>query len=188
MFSAAGSLVEAKMSFTASHPLHLLSHAQKKFGRVMKVLIQGLGEVPATVEFAIEKEKPDVTYIFCSQFQMRSTATSCGYKRPSKDVIERTAKRFKTKVVWRPCDIFDVKSIGEALTKTFKEIKPTDEVLVNYTGGAASVKLLLGVSAILLSRKIPIKIIYALRYKAGTEIYINQTDDLKEIFKRFQRL
>jgi hypothetical protein len=154
----------------------------------MKVLIQALGEVPATVQFAIEKERPDITYVLSSPYQMRNIAASCGYAEPSKVIIEKTAKRFKTKVVWQPCDPFDVKSVGEALVKVFKEIKPTDEVLVNYTGGAASVKLLLGVSAILRSRKLPTKIIYALRYKAGTEIYMNQTEDLKEVFNTLRKL
>jgi hypothetical protein len=153
----------------------------------MKVLIQGLGEVPATVEFAIEKERPDVTYIFCSEFQTRAIATGHGYKQPNKTVIEKTARRFKTKVVWQLCDVFDIRSIGGALVRTFEKIKRTDEVLVNYTGGAASVRLLLGVGAILLSRKMPVKIIYAIRYKSGTEIYLNQTESLKEVFKRLRR-
>jgi hypothetical protein len=34
----------------------------------VKVLIQGLGEVPATIEFALEKEKSDVTHIICSEY------------------------------------------------------------------------------------------------------------------------
>ncbi len=150
----------------------------------MKVLIQGLGEVPATVEFALEKEKPDITYILCNEYIMNNISSTGEYKDPSKVVVERAAQRTNTKVVWRVCDIFDVKSVGDAVAKIFSEIKPTDEVIINYTGGAASVKLLLGASAVVLSRIIPIRIIYSLRYKDGTEIFKDQTDDLKAIFKQ----
>ncbi|MEM3401763.1 MAG: hypothetical protein QW179_01160 [Candidatus Hadarchaeales archaeon] len=148
----------------------------------MKILIQGLGEVPATVEFALEKEKPDVTYIICSDFQMKNIATAGGYTEPSQTVIERAASKTGTKVVWQVCDIFDIKSVGAAISKVFSQIKPTDEVVINYTGGAASVKLLLGASAVVLSKIIPLRIVYALRYKGATEVYKDQTNDLKEVF------
>jgi hypothetical protein len=153
----------------------------------MKILIQGLGEVPATVEFALEKEKPDVTYILCSRYEMRNISKDAGYNKPSQTVIEQAAKRTKTRVEWVLCDIFNIEAISDTLFQIFKKIKRKDQVLVNYTGGAASVKLLLGMCAILLSKKLPIKIIYVLRYKAGTEIYLNQTEYLKEFLDRFQK-
>lgn len=150
----------------------------------MKVLIQGLGEVPATVEFALEREKPDVAYIICTEFQMKNIATAGGYTESSQVVIENAARKSGTKVVWQTCDIFDLRSVGGAISKIFSQIKPTDEVIINYTGGAASVKLLLGASAVVLSKMIPLKIIYALRYKGGTEVYKDQTEELREIFKQ----
>lgn len=150
----------------------------------MKVLIQGLGEVPATVEFALEKENPDVTYVLCNEYLMNHVPSSGEYHEPSKAILERAAQKTNTKLVWQLCDIFDVKSVGDAVAKVFKEIKPTDEVIINYTGGAASVKLLLGASAVVLSRILPIRIIYSLRYKDGTEVFKDQTDDLKSIFKQ----
>jgi hypothetical protein len=150
----------------------------------MKVLIQGLGEVPATVEFALEKERPDITYILCNEYIRNNIASSGEYSEPSKTVVERAAQRINTKLVWQLCDVFDVKSVGGAVADVFKQIKPGDEVVINYTGGAASVKLLLGASAVVLSRIIPIRIIYALRYKDGTEIFKDQTEELKAIFKQ----
>lgn len=150
----------------------------------MKILVQGLGEIPATVEFALEKEKPDVTYVLCNEYLMNHVPSSGEYKELSKAVVERAAAKTNTKLIWQLCDIFDIKSVGEAIAKVFKEIKPTDEIIINYTGGAASVKLLLGASAVVLSRIMPIRIIYSLRYKDGTEIFKDQTEDLKTIFKQ----
>ncbi len=154
----------------------------------MKVLIQGLGEVPATVEYAIEKEKADVSYILCSKYQMNNIASSAGYKQPSQVVIESVAKKVGTKIVWKICDIFDVKSIENAIAEIFKKVKPKDEVVVNYTGGAASVKLLMGLGAMLVQTKSQVRLVYALRYKAGTEVYLDQTEDLKDIFKRLRKI
>ncbi|MDI6643173.1 MAG: hypothetical protein QMD95_03885 [Candidatus Hodarchaeaceae archaeon] len=150
----------------------------------MKVLIQGLGEVPATIEYALEKERPDLTHIICSEFQMKNVASAGGYTEPSQVVVERAARKYNTKVIWQTCDIFDIRSVGEAISRVFREIKPDDEIVINYTGGAASVKLLLGASAVVLSRMLPIRIVYALRYKGGIEVYKDQTDELKAIFKQ----
>lgn len=154
----------------------------------MKVLIQGLGEVPTTAEFALEKEKPDVTNVICSKFQMNHVASEVGYTQPNKAVIERATKRAKSKLVWKICDNFDVKSLERCIGEIFKGIKRTDEVVINYTGGAASVRLLLGLSGIILSKKYKVKLVYAVRYKAGTEVYLDQTADLKEIFSRLKKL
>jgi hypothetical protein len=150
----------------------------------LKVLIQGLGEIPATIEYALEKEKPDVTYVICNEYIMNHTPSSEEYTEPNRVVVERAAKQTNTKLVWQLCDIFDIKSVGDAIAKVFREIKPTDEVIINYTGGAASVKLLLGASAVVLSRIMPVRIIYSLKYKDGTKIFKDQTEDLKTIFKQ----
>ena len=149
----------------------------------MKVLIQGLGEIPATVIFALEKEKPDVTYILCSKYQMELVASPFGYTEKNEDVVKKAAKKTNTKVVFQKCNVFEPKSVGEAIGEIIKHIKPDDDVVINYTGGAASVKLLLGASAVVLSRFLPIRIVYALKYKGGLEKYVDQTKELKEIFK-----
>jgi hypothetical protein len=149
----------------------------------MKVLIQGLGEIPATVIFAIEKEKPDITYILCSKYQMELVASKFGYTKKNQDVVEKAAKKTNTKVVFQKCNVFEPKSIGVAMGEIIRRIKPGDDIVINYTGGAAGVKLLLGVSAVVLSKFLPIRIIYALKYKGGLERYVDQTKELTEMFR-----
>ena len=150
----------------------------------MKVLIQGLGEVPTTIEFALEKQRPDITYIICSEYQMKIVATHAGFNETNEEIVRKAAEKTNTKVVFQKCDIFDVRSVGAAIGDVIKQVKPEDEVVINYTGGAASVKLLLGATAVVLAQFLPIRIIYALRYKGGVERYEDQTDALKEIFKQ----
>ncbi|MEM3402283.1 MAG: hypothetical protein QXH08_03545 [Candidatus Hadarchaeales archaeon] len=153
----------------------------------MKVLIQGLGEVPAPAEFAIEKEKPAVTYILCNEYLLNKVPPTKEYRRPNKETIERVAKKFKTKVVWEICDVFDIGSVAEAMGRILKQIKPKDEIVINYTGGAANVKLMLGICGVILSRIMNVKLVYALRYKGGQEIYKVETDELKAIWDELSR-
>jgi len=150
----------------------------------VKVLIQSLGEVPATIELALEKEKPDLTYIICSDYQMKNVASSAGYKRSNEEVIKKAAEKTGTKVVFQICDTLEPKSISKAIGDVIKQIKPDDQVTINYTGGSAGVKLLLGATAVVLSRILPIRIIYSVRYRKGIEVFKVQTDELREIFKQ----
>jgi len=150
----------------------------------VKVLIQSLGEVPATIELALEKEKPDITYIICSDYQMKNVASSAGYKRSNEEVIKNAAEKTGTKVVFQMCDTLEPKSISKAIGDVIKQIKPEDQVTINYTGGSAGVKLLLGATAVVLSRILPIRIIYSVRYRKGIEVFKVQTDELREIFKQ----
>ena len=150
----------------------------------MKVLIQSLGEVPATIELALEKEKPDITYIICSDYQMKNVASSAGYKKSNEEVIKNAAEKTGTKVIFQICDTLEPKSISKAIGDVIKQIKPEDQVTINYTGGSAGVKLLLGATAVVLSRILPIRIIYSVRYRKGIEVFKVQTDELREIFKQ----
>jgi len=153
-------------------------------GVKVKVLIQSLGEVPATIELALEKEKPDITYIICSDYQMKDVASSAGYKKSNEKVIKKAAEKAGTKVVFEVCNTLEPKSISEAIGKVVKQIKPDDDVAINYTGGTAGVKLLLGATAVVLSRILPIRIIYSVRYKGGIEVFKDQTEELRDIFKQ----
>jgi len=150
----------------------------------VKVLIQSLGEVPATIELALEKEKPDITYIICSDYQMKNVASSAGYKKSNEEIIKNAAEKTGTKVVFQICDTLEPKSISKAIGDVIKQIKPEDQVTINYTGGSAGVKLLLGATAVVLSRILPIRIIYSVRYRKGIEVFKVQTDELREIFKQ----
>ena len=89
----------------------------------MKIAIQGLGEVPASVEFVLERERPDVTYILCSDSQLKHTAFNAGYTRPNKQAIAEAAKRTGTKVVYKRCDPFDPKSIMEAVRWVMRRVR-----------------------------------------------------------------
>lgn len=140
--------------------------------------------MPATIELALEKEKPDITYIICSDFQLKKVASAAKYKRSNESVIKKAAKKSGAKVVFQKCNTLEPKSIGEAIGKVIKQIKPEDEVTINYTGGTAGVKLLLGATAVALSRILPIRVIYAVKYKKGIEVFKDQTKELREIFKQ----
>ena len=149
----------------------------------VKVLIQSLGEVPATIELALEKEKPDITYIISSDYQLKEVASHHGYKKSNEEVIKKAAEKTHTKVVFQICDTLEPKSISEAIGKVIKQIKQDDDVTINYTGGTAGVKLLLGATAVVLSKILPLRIIYSVRYKGGIEIFKDQTEELRDIFK-----
>lgn len=155
----------------------------------MKILIQGLGEVPATIELALEKEKPDFTYIICSEYQLSYVARKAGYRWSNKNVIEKAAKKVNTKVVFQICDVFDPGSVSEAIGNIIGKIGPEDEIIINYTGGSALVRLLLGACAVISSKFLKIRLIYAVRFKRdGFEKYIDQTEELTKIFDQFYEL
>ena len=67
----------------------------------MKVLIQSLGEVPATIELALEKEKPDITYIISSDYQLKDIASKHGYKKSNEEVIKSAAKRWALRLFFK---------------------------------------------------------------------------------------
>jgi hypothetical protein len=114
---------------------------------------------------------------------MELVASSAGYTEKNEDVVEKAAKKTNTKVVFQKCNVFEPKSVGGAIGEIIKRIKPGDDIVINYTGGAASVKLLLAASAVVLSKFLPIRIVYVLRYKSGLEKYVDQTKELVEIFR-----
>ena len=101
----------------------------------MKVAIQGLGEVAASVEFVLEREHPDIAYILCADGQLKHIAFRAGYARSNEQVIAGAAKRSGTKVVYERCDISDPRSIMDAVRKVMRQIKKGGTVVVNY--GAA---------------------------------------------------
>jgi hypothetical protein len=150
----------------------------------LKVLIQSLGEVPATIEFALEEERPDITYVICSDYQLKNIAKVANYKISNEAAIKEAAKKTGTKVVFKLCNTLEPKSISKAISEVIEQIKPGDHVTINYTGGTAGVKLLLGATAVVLSRILPIRIIYSVKYKGGIEVFKDQTEELREIFQQ----
>lgn len=59
-----------------------------------------------------------------------------------------------------------------------------DEVVINYAGGSAGVKLILGMTGVVLSKLMRAKIVYTIGYPGGLKIVEDQTKVLGNIFKR----
>ncbi len=147
----------------------------------MKVLIQGLGEAPATIELALEKVKPEVTYILCSDYQLAHVYEK--YAKPNREVVQEVARKVNAKVIFKRCNVFDPESISETLRGILDEINPRDdEVVINYAGGSAPVRLFLGVLGVGLSRICPkTKVLYAIHYPKSVKLAANQTEKLQEL-------
>ena len=60
----------------------------------MKIAVQGLGEIPTTVNLLLEREKPDISHVICSDYHLKYIASRrANYKEPNKRVIEAVAKK-----------------------------------------------------------------------------------------------
>ncbi|MDI6884089.1 MAG: hypothetical protein QMD00_02970 [Hadesarchaea archaeon] len=99
----------------------------------MKVLIQGLGEAPAAIEHALKQEKPDVTYILCSDYQLNYIYRERGYSKPNRQVVQEVARKVRTKVIFRRCNVFDPESISKAIRGILEEIEFLDNVNFDNT-------------------------------------------------------
>jgi hypothetical protein len=148
----------------------------------MKVAIQGLGEVPTTVLLVLRREKPDVTHVICSDYQLKFVAKRAGFEQTNEEVIKKAAKNFRTRVVFHRCDVFDPSTVGNILWNILDKLDPQkDEVIINYTGGSAVVRLLLGTLGMMVSAIMNVKIVYAVKYRKGIEISRDHTKALSEI-------
>ncbi len=150
----------------------------------MKIAIQGLGEIPTTVKLLLEKEKPDISHIICSDYHLKYVASRrANYREPNKRVIEAAAKKVKSKVVFHKCNAFSPKSVAKVIREILREIDPDkDKVIINYTGGTAVVRLFLGATAVVLSALMKTKIVYAIEYPKGIKITTDHTKALRENF------
>jgi homoserine dehydrogenase len=153
----------------------------------MKVAIQGLGEVPTTVIYILERERPEVSHVVCSDYQLKFVCKVAGYDKPNEEVIKEAAEKLGTKLVFHSCDVFNPSAVGEELGKILDEVDPKrDELVINYTGGSAVVKLLFGVVGVVLSSVMKAKVVYAIKYPEGIELSEDHTGVLKDIFKRLK--
>jgi hypothetical protein len=151
----------------------------------MKIAVQGLGEVPTTIKLVLEKEKPNVTYILCSDYQLGYVASHAGYTESNEAVIRKAAEKVGARLVFKKCDVFDPKSICESIGQILREVKPkSDEVVVNYTGGTAVVRLLLGTTGVVLSKLMQTRVVYAIQYPNGVRISDDHTEALRDVFKQ----
>ena len=154
----------------------------------MKIVISGLGEVPTTVKLVLDEEKPDVTYLICSDYQLEHVATYAGYEQPNETMVRAAAKRVGTKLVIKKCDVFDLEATCDAVGEILQQISMDDEIVINYAGGSAGVKLILGMTGVVLSKFMRAKIVYAIEYPGGLRIVEDQTKVLGNIFKRLYEL
>ncbi|MFN4133288.1 MAG: hypothetical protein ACK4GQ_02835 [Candidatus Hadarchaeales archaeon] len=151
----------------------------------MKVAIQGLGEVPASVLLVLENEKPDISYIICSEYQLKHVATEAGYSKSNKELIDEAAQKLGVNVQYHLCDVFNPQEVGKVIGKILEKVDTkNDELIVNYTGGSAVVRLLLGTTGIISSTLMKAKVVYAIKYPGGIERTDDHTEVLKDIFKR----
>jgi hypothetical protein len=147
----------------------------------MKVLIQGLGEAPIPIELALEKEKPSVTYIICSDYQLSYIHPK--YTKSNWEVVTEAARKSKTELFFKRCDVFDPKAVRDCLIDILKKVDPyEDELIFNYTSGSAPVRLFLGIVGAQLSKFAKnVKILYTIHYgDEGVEIVDNHTAKLRE--------
>lgn len=148
----------------------------------MKVAIQGLGEVPKTIEIVLRAEKPSRTYIIGSEYQFNHVASNAGYTKPNMEVVKEVARKTGTEVVFCKCDAFDPRSVFECIKKALQQVDiKKDEIIVNYTGGSAVVRLMLGTIGIMLSRFAHVRILYAIEYPEKVKVDSDQTEALKEV-------
>ncbi|MBS3815703.1 MAG: hypothetical protein KGY45_03980 [Hadesarchaea archaeon] len=155
----------------------------------MKIAIQGLGEVPTPVELVLDKEKPDKSYIVASEYQLNYVCERQGHEESNEEVIKAAAKEAGTELEIRKCDAFDLDEITDTVADILEEIsEEADEVLVNYTGGSANVRVILGLTGIVLTRVCPTKIMYAINYPEGPDVMDNQAEKLRDIYLRLNEL
>jgi hypothetical protein len=90
--------------------------------------------------------------------------------------------------VFKKCDTFDPRAVGVAIGEVLKNIEKDDQVIVNYTGGTAVVRLILGAVGVALTMFMKTKIIYSIDYPGGIKVAADHTEALKDIFRELRSL
>lgn len=153
-----------------------------------KVAIQGVGDHPAPVILLLEKEELDLSYVITSVYSYNHVDEEGGFDKSNGEVIKEVAEETGTEVEFMRCDTFDPEEIGKQIGIILEELDPDDEVLINYTAGSATIKLILGATAVAISRFMEnLRLVYAIRYPDGREKYLDQTDSLGKIFTQLNQ-
>ena len=148
---------------------------------VMRVLIQGLGEVPIPVLLSIRQLQPDVASIVCYEYQLNYVHPS--FEKKNRDLIVEEARKTRTRVIFKQCDVFNPKSIRDCLLELLKAVDIFEhEVIFNYTSGSAPVRLFLGVLGVQFSRYSDrCRVMYSIKYpRQKLEIMRNHGEALCE--------
>jgi hypothetical protein len=150
----------------------------------MKVAILTLGFHPRPLEHILLTQKPNECHLIASDEGLRHIASDHGYTKRNSVVLKSAAKRVRCRLKIYRCDPFDPESIGDALSRIIKKIDLDDDVMINYSGGTQAMSLVLGSVAIILSRMMPVKVLYSTRAPGGKEKIYDHTKVLKKIFKK----
>lgn len=111
------------------------------------------------------------------------------FEEPNKEVVKAAAEAAGTELVIKKCDPFDLDEITDTIAGILEEISDeADEVLVNYTGGSANLRVVLGFTGVTLTRLCPTKIIYAVGYPSGPKTVTNNAEKLKDIYRKLNKL
>ena len=154
----------------------------------MKVVILTLGFHPRPLEHALLTQKPNECHLVASEDGLKYIASEHGYTEQNLMVLKSVAKRVGCKLNIYHCDPFDPESIGNALSKILKKIDIDDDVTINYSGGTQAMSLVLGSVAVILSRIMPVKILYSTRAPGGKEKIYDHTKVLKELFRKLYEI
>ncbi|MEM3519448.1 MAG: hypothetical protein QW179_00490 [Candidatus Hadarchaeales archaeon] len=154
----------------------------------MKVGIFALGLHPRPIELLLEKRKFDICHLIASKDGLGYVAKEHGYSIPNSQVVKKAAAKGRSKLKIYECDPFDPESISDALGQILEQLKMNDEVTINYSSGTQVMSLILGSVAIVLSRIMPVKIIYSTKAVSGKEEILDHTEALKDFFSRLQEI
>lgn len=154
----------------------------------MKVAILTLGFHPRPLEHIILTQRPKECHVVASEDGLRYIASEHGYTKPNSTVLNEAAGRARCKLHLYRCDPFDPESIGDALSKILKKIKPDDEVAINYSGGTQAMSLVLGSVAVVLTRIMPVRVLYSTRSPGGREKIFDHTQALRDLFRRLYEI
>ncbi len=153
-----------------------------------RIAIMALGLQPRPVVHFVATRKPQECHLIASVEGLRYVAREQGYTRDNLAVVKGAGRRAGSKLFIYECDAFDPESIGDAVSKILERIKLEDEVDINYSGGTQAMSLVLGSVAIVLSRMMPVKVLYSTRTPSGKEKLLDHTKVLKQLFRRLYEL
>ncbi len=153
-----------------------------------KVAILTLGLHPRPLEHILMTRRPGECHLVASEDGLRYVAREHGYTKPNSRVLREAARKARCKLYIYKCDPFDPESIGDALGKILERIKMDDEVTINYSGGTQAMSLVLGSVAIVLTRIMPVRVLYSTRFPGGKEKIYDHTQALKELFRKLYEI
>jgi hypothetical protein len=154
----------------------------------MKVVILTLGFHPRPLEHILLSQKQDECHLIASDNGLKYIASEHGYTERNSVVLESVAKRVGCKLHIYRCDPFNPKSIGDALSKILKKIDLDDDVTINYSGGTQAMSFVLVSVAVILSRIMPVRVLYSTRAPGGKEKIYDHTKVVKALFRKLDEI